>query len=214
MLNLNEITLISSNCVDGWITQKLPGYRGWTNPFVWAMFDKYSYEILMTQYNNINFDNIVFFDKQENVLEYINKSNNSEDLLKKVKRFLNAKNINEQYWGIIDDNIVFFHMHMHFDKMRAADENKNCKNGLECLYNIYRKRLNIMKTKTPVFLYKSFKDIDFIESQYDIIYYNEKNNINIADILYTDDNGYGDHRVFESNNFINTMISFFKTKYK
>lgn len=172
MENDFEYTLISLNCLTGWIHRQM-GLGEYTNPFVWTMFETKSFIYLVQNFHNINFEKIVFVDNKEDLKKYI-VENRLYDLMGSRYNELihDAENSSssEIYYAIVDNCIMFSHIHMKYEKMKTYEYNKNCQNGIECLYNIYYSRIKRMVNFKPLFIYNIQNNNIKIDSIHDVIY--------------------------------------------
>lgn len=182
-MNDFKYTLISRNCLDGLVHREMK-LGEYTNPFVWGAFDVKSFEYLIKNFNKIKFENIIFFDLKEDFLNYINDLGDSINVdAKSLVRESENHGTKEVYYGIIDNCIVFYHIHMKYEKMKKYSYNNECKNGIECLYNIYNRRLERMLKLKPLFIYNIFSTDIKLDTNNDIIYLSTNKDIQRNNVL-------------------------------
>lgn len=183
-MNDFKYTLISRNCLGGFV-HKVMNLGEYTNPFVWGAFDVKSFEYLIKNFNKIKFENIIFFDSKEDFLKYIDDLGDSINVdAKSIVRESETSKSKEIYYGVIDNCIIFYHIHMKYEKMKKYSYNNECKNGIECLYNIYNRRLKRMLKLKPLFIYNIFSGDVKLDTNNDIIYLSTNKDIQRNNVLF------------------------------
>lgn len=179
-----KYTLISRNCLDGFVHKEM-NLGKFTNPFVWCSFDVKSFQYLIKNFNKIKFENIIFFDVKEDFLKYINDLGDSINVDAKsfVVHESESSEYKEIYYGIIDDKILIRSIHYKYEKMKKYSFNNECKNGIECLYNIYNRRLKRMLKLKPLFIYNIFNEDVKLDTNNDVIYFSTNKNIQRNNVL-------------------------------
>lgn len=178
-----KYTLISKNCLDGFVHKEM-NLGKFTNPFVWCSFDKKSFEYLIKNFNNIKFENIIFFNVKEDFLKYVNDLVDSTNIdAESFVREAETSSSKEIYYGVIDNKILIRSIHMKYEKMKKYSYNNECKNGIECLYNIYNRRLERMLKLKPLFIYNIFSTDVNLDTNNDIIYLSTNKDIQRNNVL-------------------------------
>jgi hypothetical protein len=178
-----KYTLISRNCLDGFLHKEM-NLGKYTNPFVWCSFEIKSFEYLIKNFNKIKFENIIFFDVKEDFLKYVNDLGDSINI--DIERFIGeTKNSisKEIYYGVIDNKILIRSIHMKYERMKKYSFNNECKNGIECLYNIYNRRLERMLKLKPLFIYNIFSTDVKLDTNNDVIYLSTNKDIQRNNVL-------------------------------
>lgn len=178
-----KYTLISRNCLDGFVHKEM-NLGKFTNPFVWCSFDKKSFEYLIKNFNNIKFENIIFFNVKEDFLKYVNDLVDSTNIdAESFVREAETSSSKEIYYGVIDNKILIRSIHMKYEKMKKYSYNNGCKNGIECLYNIYNRRLERMLKLKPLFIYNIFSTDVKLDTNNEVIYLSTNKDIQRNNVL-------------------------------
>ena len=124
------------------------------------------------------------FDSKEDFFKYIDNLGDSINVdAKSLVRESETSVFKEVYYGVIDNCIIFYHIHMKYDKMKKYSYNNECKNGIECLYNIYNRRLERMLKLKPLFIYNIFSTDVNLDTNNDIIYLSTNKDIQRNNVL-------------------------------
>lgn len=180
------MNLISRSCLDGFMCKYILSKPN-NNPFIWNLIPLDSFKNLVEKYDSINFRNIEIFDNLEDLKLHID--DNCIELLEDYNFTYNAGttiyNGKEMYYMIIDNCILMYSIHFHYNEMKNKEYCKDCKNEIECFKRVYLHNLEKMN-ETPIFFYNithSDKIITY-NTKYPVIYYSTDDNLKRDDVKY------------------------------
>ena len=149
------MNIISNNCIGGYFYREIN--ENFKNPFIWCVIRPNSMYNLITQYENIDFNNIE---------------------IKKDDFYHNNKPM-DCFKIIIDNKVVVHYTHHHFSALHNSPTKIHCDifyNKIwELVYNNYIKRITRM-TKDPIFLLLDGKDYYNLEEDKKLLNEIKQNN--------------------------------------